>query len=63
MNEYTVQYSINRLIGGLDRVYRCMAEDTVHAINQTINAVLGEDEVIDYISKVEEQENTDEIKR
>tara|TARA_Y100000310_G_scaffold302576_1_gene340027 strand:- start:317 stop:502 length:186 start_codon:yes stop_codon:yes gene_type:complete len=61
MNEYTVFYSVvgqwnDRLYSG----YRCMAEDTVHAINQTIDAVLSEDEVIDYISKVEEQENTDE---
>lgn len=59
MNEYTVLYSIVGQIGGLDRVYRCMAEDTVHAINQTINAVLGEDEVIDSISQVD-WENTDE---
>ena len=59
MNEYTVLFSIVGQIGGLDRVYRCMAEDTVHAINQTINAVLGEDEVIDSISQVD-WENTDE---
>ena len=59
MNEYKVLYSIVGQIGGLDRVYRCMAADTVHAINQTINAVLGEDEVIDSISQVD-WENTDE---
>jgi|TARA_R110000824_G_scaffold6133_2_gene28185 hypothetical protein len=56
MNEYTVLYSVVGQIGGLDYVFRCMAEDTVHAINQTINAVLGEDEVIESISQVDWEE-------
>ena len=53
MTEYTVLYSLVGQIGGLDYVFRCRAEDTVHAINQTINSVLGEDEVIDSISQVD----------
>ena len=56
MNEYTVLYSLVGQIGGLDYVFRCSAEDTVHAINQTINAVLGEDEVIESISQVDWEE-------
>jgi hypothetical protein len=60
MNEYTVLYTIVGQIGGLDYVFRCMAEDTVHAINQAINAVLSEDEVIDSISQVDWEEVKDE---
>jgi len=60
MKEYTVLYAIVGQIGGLDRVFRCMAEDTLHAVNQAINAVLSEDEVIDSISQVDWEEVADE---
>jgi hypothetical protein len=53
MDEYTVLYTVVGQIGGLDRVYRCMAESTLHAINQAIDAVLGEEEIIESITQVD----------
>ena len=66
LRKYTVLYTIVGQIGGLDRVFCCMAEDTLHAVNQAINAVLSEDEVIDSISQVDwvaVQEVADESSR
>lgn len=52
MREYTVFYT---LVSDREksRIFRCLADDTLHAINQAINAVLSENEVIDSISKVD----------